>query len=112
MRPTAETPPPLEIAAELKKRVIGQREVIEHLLITLFARGHGLFVGVPAIIGANGVEKIIEVELTEEERVALEASAGAVKELIDKLPVGKSVAVLVQRRGGPIFLAMKVPESD
>jgi serine protease Do len=29
---------------------------------------------------------------------------------IKKLPAGKSVAILVQRRGGPIFLAMKVPE--
>lgn len=34
------------------------------------------------------------------------------RNLIDKLPTGKSVAVLVQRRGGPIFLAMKVPEGD
>ena len=34
------------------------------------------------------------------------------RELIDKLPAGKSVAILVQRRGGPIFLAMKVPEAD
>ncbi len=33
------------------------------------------------------------------------------EKLIDKLPEGKSVAVLVQRRGGPIFLAMKVPVS-
>jgi serine protease Do len=30
--------------------------------------------------------------------------------MIEKLPAGKSVAILVQRRGGPIFLAMKVPE--
>ncbi|MGD2073584.1 MAG: DegQ family serine endoprotease [Gammaproteobacteria bacterium] len=29
--------------------------------------------------------------------------------LVDSLPPGKSVPVLVQRRGGPIFLAMKVP---
>ena len=29
---------------------------------------------------------------------------------INKLPAGKSVAILIQRRGGPIFLAMKVPE--
>jgi serine protease Do len=29
---------------------------------------------------------------------------------IKKLPAGKSVAILVQRRGGPIFLALKVPE--
>jgi serine protease Do len=32
------------------------------------------------------------------------------KQLLEKLPQGKSVAILVQRRGGPIFLAMKVPE--
>ena len=31
---------------------------------------------------------------------------------IKKLPIGKSVAILVQRRGGPIFLAMKVPEKE
>ena len=44
------------------------------------------YVGVPIQLGRKGMEKIIEVELTEEERLALEASAGAVKELIDKLP--------------------------
>ena len=33
------------------------------------------------------------------------------EKMVDKLPAGKSVAILVQRRGGPIFLAMKVPES-
>ena len=32
------------------------------------------------------------------------------EKMIRKLPAGKSVAILVQRRGGPIFLAMKVPE--
>ncbi len=37
------------IQSEIGKRVIGQHEVIEHLLITLFARGHGLFVGVPGL---------------------------------------------------------------
>ena len=38
-----------------------------------------------------------------------------VKEFEDitaKLPTGKSVAILVQRRGGPIFLALKVPEPE
>jgi len=33
------------------------------------------------------------------------------EQMIDKLPPGKSVAVLVQRRGGPIFLAMKMPKN-
>jgi serine protease Do len=32
--------------------------------------------------------------------------------MIKKLPSGKSVPVLIQRRGGPIFLALKVPKGD
>ncbi len=42
----------------------------------------GLFVGVPAKIGTNGVEKIIEIKLTADENAALQRSAGAVKELV------------------------------
>jgi MoxR-like ATPase len=38
-----------QIAEELGKRIVGQREVIDHLLISLFARGHCLFVGVPGL---------------------------------------------------------------
>ncbi len=37
-----------------------------------------LFLGVPCKLGRNGLEQIIEVELTDEERVALQASAQAV----------------------------------
>jgi MoxR-like ATPase len=37
------------IQAEIEKRIVGQREVVEHLLVALFARGHGLFVGVPGL---------------------------------------------------------------
>ncbi|HEX5658688.1 MAG TPA: MoxR family ATPase [Polyangiales bacterium] len=37
------------IARELKKRIVGQDEVIELLLTCVFARGHGLFVGVPGL---------------------------------------------------------------
>ncbi len=37
------------ILAQLGKRIIGQRTVIEQLLIALFARGHCLFVGVPGL---------------------------------------------------------------
>ncbi|MEO8376337.1 MAG: malate dehydrogenase [Candidatus Sumerlaeota bacterium] len=46
---------------------------------------NGLFIGVPIIIGAGGVEKILEVSLTNDERSALNKSAAAVKELVDKL---------------------------
>jgi MoxR-like ATPase len=38
-----------QLVAEIGKRIVGQRAVIEHLLIALFARGHGLFVGVPGL---------------------------------------------------------------
>ena len=37
------------LIAEIKKRIIGQERVVELLLITLFADGHGLFVGVPGL---------------------------------------------------------------
>jgi len=38
-----------EIVEQLSKRIVGQREVIDQLLIALFARGHCLFVGVPGL---------------------------------------------------------------
>jgi malate dehydrogenase len=44
---------------------------------------HGLFVGVPCKLGANGIEKIYEIKLTDEESAALHKSSGAVKELVD-----------------------------
>jgi malate dehydrogenase len=42
----------------------------------------GLYIGVPVIIGKGGVEKIVEIELTEAEKKALNDSAGRVKELL------------------------------
>ncbi len=45
----------------------------------------GLYVGVPAQLGAPGIEKIWEIKLSDAERAALHKSAGAVKELIDVL---------------------------
>jgi malate dehydrogenase len=46
---------------------------------------NGLFVGVPVVLGANGMERIIEIELTDDERAAFERSAAAVRELVEKL---------------------------
>lgn len=43
---------------------------------------NNLFVGVPVKLGANGVEQVIEITLTEEENAALQKSAGAVQELV------------------------------
>jgi malate dehydrogenase len=46
---------------------------------------NGLFVGVPVKIGANGIEKIYEIKLNDDEKAALKKSAGAVQELVDVL---------------------------
>ncbi len=45
----------------------------------------GYYVGVPVILGAGGVERIIEVELTEAERAAFQKSVDAVKGLVETM---------------------------
>jgi len=42
-----------------------------------------MYVGVPCIIGANGVEKVVEIALTVEERAMFDHSVNAVKGLVD-----------------------------
>src|SRR3984957_3855743 len=48
---------------------------------------NGLFVGVPVKLGANGVEQIIEIKLTADEKTALDKSAASVRELITVLGI-------------------------
>jgi len=48
---------------------------------------NGLFVGVPVKLGAQGVEQIVEVELSESERALLKKSADAVKELVEVMGI-------------------------
>src|ERR1051325_851146 len=47
----------------------------------------GLFVGVPCKLGTRGIEQIIEIKLTPEEKAQLEKSAGAVKGLVGGIGV-------------------------
>jgi malate dehydrogenase len=42
----------------------------------------GYFVGVPCVLGAGGVEKIIEIQFNDDERQLFESSANHVKELV------------------------------
>jgi len=42
---------------------------------------NGIFVGVPCVMGARGLEKVLEIDLDDEERAALHRSADAVREL-------------------------------
>jgi malate dehydrogenase len=46
---------------------------------------HDVFMGVPVKLGAAGVEQILEITLTSEEKVALHTSAAAVRDLVDLL---------------------------
>jgi malate dehydrogenase len=44
-----------------------------------------LYIGVPAVFGKNGAEKIIEVQLNKEEKEMFNNSVAAVKNLINSL---------------------------
>jgi malate dehydrogenase len=45
----------------------------------------GLYMGVPVKLGAGGVEEVVELELTDQERAWLDESAGAVREVVGVL---------------------------
>jgi malate dehydrogenase len=45
----------------------------------------GYFVGVPVMLGAGGVEKVIEIQLTPTEKAAFDNSVAAVKELVESI---------------------------
>ena len=45
----------------------------------------GLFVGVPVVLGKDGVEKVIEVELTDAEKEAFKNSTNAVQKTFDEV---------------------------
>ena len=48
---------------------------------------NGLFVGVPAKLGAGGIEQIIEIKLLPDEKAALDKSAASVRELVTVLGI-------------------------
>ncbi len=45
----------------------------------------GLFVGVPVVLGRDGLDRVFEITLTAEEQTAFDKSAAAVQELVDSL---------------------------
>src|SRR3954470_7372964 len=76
-------------AVEMAEAILKDKKKI--LPCAVFLEGeygvNNLFVGVPVKLGKNGVEQIIEISLTNDERSALQKSAGAVQELIDVLGI-------------------------
>jgi malate dehydrogenase len=78
---------PAAAAAEMVEAVIIDRKHVAPC--AAFLRGEygieNLFIGVPVVLGRNGVERIVELDLTEEELRELKASAGAVREGVAEL---------------------------
>ena len=76
-------------AVEMAEAILKDKKKI--LPCAVFLEGEygisNLFVGVPVKLGKNGVEQIIEINLTNDERAALQKSAGAVQELVDVLGI-------------------------
>jgi malate dehydrogenase len=78
---------PAAAAVEMVESILKDKKKI--LPCAVYLEGeygiNGLFVGVPVKLGANGIEEIVQINLTTEERAALQKSAAAVQELIDIL---------------------------
>lgn len=47
----------------------------------------GYFVGVPVLLGAGGVERVVEIQMTPEERAAFDRSVQAVRDLVKELKI-------------------------
>ena len=50
-----------ELRTEIKKRIYGQDEIIDQVLVTMFSRGHCLLIGVPGLAKTLLVNTIAEV---------------------------------------------------
>ncbi|MCL4250059.1 MAG: malate dehydrogenase [Anaerolineae bacterium] len=63
-----------------------QKRVIPSAVLLTGQYGHnGLYIGVPAVLGKGGVEKVIEMQLNDEEKAMLEVSAKAVQSVVGVL---------------------------
>jgi len=78
---------PASAAVEMAESILKDKKKI--LPCAAYLQGEygqqDLFIGVPVKLGAKGVEDIIEITLTDEEKLALQKSADAVQELKDLL---------------------------
>jgi malate dehydrogenase len=78
---------PASAAVEMAESILKDKKKI--LPCAVYLQGeygiNDLFIGVPVKLGAGGVEEIIEITLTDEEKAALKKSAAAVQELKEVL---------------------------
>jgi len=80
---------PAASTVEMIESILGVKD--ETLPCSVYLNGEygisGVYVGVPVKLGPNGLEKIIELELSEEDIKSLHTSADSVRELMDKLEI-------------------------
>lgn len=78
---------PASASVEMAESILKDRKKI--LPCAVYLEGeygiNGLFIGVPVKLGKNGIEKIIEITLQEDEKEALLKSADAVRKLVDDM---------------------------
>jgi malate dehydrogenase len=76
---------PALAAMEMAEAILGDKKRI--LPVAAYLEGEygvrGYYMGVPAVLGAGGVEKVVEVELNDDEKAALGKSLEHVKGLVD-----------------------------
>lgn len=78
---------PASAAVEMAESILKDKKKI--LPCAAYLEGeygiNGLFIGVPVKLGREGIEAVIEITLTDDERTALQKSADAVKELVESM---------------------------
>ncbi|MCL4145678.1 UNVERIFIED_CONTAM: hypothetical protein GTU68_005227 [Idotea baltica] len=79
---------PAASAIAMAESILGDEKKV--LPVAAYLNGEygyeGIYIGVPAVLGADGIEKIIELKLTDDEKSQLASSANHVKELVASLP--------------------------
>ncbi len=78
---------PSAAAAEMAEAIVyNQRRLLPCSALLNGEFGlEGIYMGVPCILGQNGLEKIVEIEVSPEEQTALQTSADAVKATLGQL---------------------------
>ncbi|GAA0333284.1 malate dehydrogenase [Bacillus carboniphilus] len=78
--------PAASIVEMVEAIVKDQRRVLPSIAYLEGEYGYdGIYLGVPTILGGNGIEEVIELELTAEEKAALDKSAESVRNVMDVL---------------------------
>ncbi|MDY0359970.1 MAG: malate dehydrogenase [Desulforegulaceae bacterium] len=80
---------PASSAVEMTKAILFDKKKI--MPCAAYLEGeysiNGIFMGVPVKLGKNGIEQIIEIKLTDDEKKALETSAKSVENLVKSLNI-------------------------